>query len=271
MSYKNKQFRFKLISYFYFLKVNFDFKSIVIPFFIFVLGVDFAKAEIIPTLLTHDQRKSMIPYFSNSYPQQLSTRPYFLGSYPGLEFGASISYRNLSDVQNEYPTESIRDELVLTQLFIKKSLIHRLELSFSTTLSSFGTTQASGFGGMLSWHPLKLDQFYILPMFAIYTNYTNYEDSLTVQETGGQISLGKNLEYISLKAGLSFAQLSTSFSGINNGRQLTDTGNTEKESVFLQTYFASINTQFGKYLFTLTQNYSFESGWNPSFIISYQL
>lgn len=235
-----------------------------------MFGPNLSHAEVIPTLLNHSERRDVISYFSSSYPQQISTRPYFLGSYPGLEIGASISYRNFSDLQEDYPADSIRDELVLTQLFIKKSLVHRLELTFSTTLSSMGTSQASGFGGMLTWHPLRLDQFYILPMVSIYTNYVNFEDSLTFQESGGQFGLGKNLKYISLKAGLSLAQFSARFSGTNNGRQITDTGFMEKESVFIQTYFASINSQFGSYLLTFTQNYSLESGWNPNIIVSYQ-
>lgn len=227
-------------------------------------------AQVFPESMTSNERETILPYFSNSYAQQVMTRPYFLGSNPGLEIGTSISYKNLTDLEKEFPSDDIRDELILTQLFIKKSLIHRLELTISSSLTSLGTTQASGFGGVLTWHPLNLEQFYLSPVISIFTNYLNFEDTLSSQESGLQFLLGKNFKHFSIKGGSSFSQIVARFSGTNKGKNITDTGNTEKNRIFVQTYFASIHIEIDQYLLTFTQNYVVDGGWNPTIIASYQ-
>lgn len=241
-------------------------------FFIFNLTlISKSQAEVIPTMLTSSQRQELIPYFSSSYPQQLTTRPYFIGNYPGLEAGISLSYRDLSELQEDYPTDNIRDEMILTQIFLKKSLIHRMELTISTTISSFGTSQISGFGGMLSWYPFDLNDFQILPMVSAYTNFMNFEDSLVFQESGLHLGLGKNFKFFSIKAGLSLSQFSARFYGSSNGKQITDTNSTEKESALVQTYYGSVHLEWNKYFFNFSQNYTINAGWNPTLIVSYQL
>ncbi len=229
-----------------------------------------AQAEVFPGFMNKAERRSVLPYFSNSYAQQVMTRPYFLGSKPGLEVGTSISYRNLSDLKDNFPTDNIKDELILTQLFIKKSLVHGLELTISSSLSSFGTTQASGFGGVLSWHPLNLEDFIVLPVISLFTNYLNFEDTLSFQESGLQLIAGKNFKQFSVKAGASYSKLSSTFSGSSNGRQITDSSLDEKDNIWIHTYFASVHVEIDHYLLTFTQNYTIDGGWNPNIIVSYQ-
>ncbi len=229
-----------------------------------------ARSQVFPELMTNQDRKTVLPYFSNSYAQQVMTRPYFLGSNPGFEIGTSLSYKNLTDLEKAFPTYDIRDELILTQLFIKKSLIHRFELTISSSLTSLGTTQASGFGGVLSWHPLNIEQFYLSPVISVFTNYTNFEDTLSTQESGLQLILGKNFKHFSFKSGASFSQIVARFSGDNQGKQITESGNIEKNRIFIQTYFASIHIEFDQYLLTFTQNYVVDGSWNPTIIASYQ-
>lgn len=228
------------------------------------------QAEVFPTLMNSEQRKEVAPYFSTAYSQLMTTRPYFIGNYPGLEIGASVSYKGLGETQDDFPADQLRDELILTQLFIKKSLVHRLEITFSSTLSSFGTSQVSGFGGMLSWHPLDLNDFKFSPALSIFTNYMNYEDSLTYQESGLLVSVGQNFKKFSLNSGISLSQMNARFSGSSAGRQITSTGNTETERLFLQTVFISLIISYENYLLTLVQNYNFESGFEPGLILSYQ-
>ncbi len=249
---------------------DFSLKFLLLTFLISSFLSTNCFAEALPSMLTKKQRKETLPYFSTSYAQNLTTRPYFVGSYPGLEVGGSIGYRSLSDVQNDFPTDEVRDEIIFTQIFIKKSLVHRLELSFSSTVTSLGTTQLSGFGGMLTWHPYSLNRFNFLPILSIYTNYMNFEDSLTYQETGLQLSVGHNLPNMSFTGGLSLSQFSARFSGSSQGRQITASGESEKETVILPTYFATFSFEVNRYIFSLTQNFTVQSGWNPILTTSYQ-
>lgn len=229
-----------------------------------------AHAEVLPASLTRSERRFVAPYFSTAYSQLVSTRPYFLGNYPGLEIGGSVSYKGLSDIQNEHPEDELRDELLMTQLFIKKSLVKRLEIVFSSTLSSFGTSQVSGFGGMLSWHPLTIEDSRYLPSFSIFTNYMNYEDSLTFQESGVLVAVGQNFKKFSLNLGVSLSQMNAMFSGKSSGREITDTGLSEREKLFLQTGFVSLIVNYENYLMTFVQNYTLDGGFEPGVIISYQ-
>jgi hypothetical protein len=236
-------------------------------FFFFSISV---QAEVFPTLMNSPQRKEVAPFFSTAYSQMMTTRPYFIGNYPGLEIGASVTYKGLSEIQQDFPSDQLRDELILTQLFIKKSLVHRLEITFSSTLSSFGTSQVSGFGGMLSWHPLDLNDFKFSPALSIFTNYMNYEDSLTYQDSGLLLSVGQNFKKFSLNTGISLSQMNARFSGSSAGRQITSSGDTETEKLFLQTVFISLITNYENYFLSLVQNYNFESGFEPGLIVSYQ-
>lgn len=230
----------------------------------------YSYGEIIPTLLTKEQRRDILPHYTTAYPQLVTTRPYFIGNYPGLEVGLSFSYHGLSDLQNNFAADDIRNEYVLTQLFIKKSLVQRLELTFSTTISSLGTTQVSGFGGMITWHPFDINDSSILPFIGLYTNFMNYEDALNFQETGLLLKLAKNFKNFSLSAGANFTQFSARFSGRSNGRQITDSNRSEKESVLNQTYFASFHFDWNQYFLALSQNYTLNGGWHPSVVLSYQ-
>ncbi len=250
--------------------INLYFFSLIFGSFVLQILTIRAHAEVIPTQLTRSERKNLAPYFSTAYPQLVTTRPYFIGNYPGLEIGASISYKSLSDLQADFPAELLRNELVLTQLFIKKSLVHRFEITFSSTLSSFGTTQVSGFGGMLSWHPLTLNDSRYLPSMAMFTNYMNFEDSLTYQESGILLSLGQNFKKFSLNTGISLSQMNARFSGLSSGRQITVSGNSETEDIYLQTVFVSLVTNYNNYFITLVQNYNLGSGFEPGVIVSYQ-
>lgn len=243
---------------------------LILTTIVFTFATVVANAKVFPSAMTNSERKLILPYFSNSYAQQVMTRPYFLGSKPGFEIGSSLSYKNLSDLEKKFPSENIRDELILTQLFIKKSLVHRLEITISSSLSSFGTTQASGFGGVLSWHPFDLNQFYFSPVVSVFTHYMNFEDTLSFQESGTQLILGKNFKNFSVKGGSSLTQVVARFSGKINGLDVTESGNSERNRIFVSTVFASVHFELDHYLITFTQNYVLNGGWNPNLILSYQ-
>lgn len=240
-------------------------------FYIIFIVSRIAYGGIFPSELSSTEREEVLPYYLNSYSQQVSSRPYFIGNYPGFEIGSSVSYRSLADLQEFFIDDNIRDNIVTTQIYIKKSLVHRISLTISSSLSSFGTTQISGFGGILSWDPVLLSDMYITPTFAIFTNSMNYEDALAYQDSGLQLGLGKNFRTFSFKSGISLSQLNGRFSGQINDQQITSSGRTEKTKVFLQTYFLSTQVDFRDFLISITQNYTVNAGWNPSFLIAYKL
>ena len=195
-----------------------------------------------------------------------------MGNYPGLEIGVTTSWKHLRAVQERFPSDSIEEKFLLSQLYIKKTLTHRLEVGLSTTLSSFNTTSSStGFGGHVMWHPKLGVTAFIQPIISFYTLFLNFEDTLSTQESGIHFSIGKIFSFFSLNAGLSLTHYSGQFEASSQGRSITTSGQKETESMTSQNFFGAIQFGWNQLRCNFIQSYNTNKSWTQSLILSYSL
>ena len=245
--------------------------GLLIIFFI-LFYIFSAQAKVIPKNTNSSDRKFLLSYFSNLYAPQYPSIPYFIGNYPGFEIGIATSLKPLKAIQKRFPSDSLEKNFLLSQLYIKKSLIHRLEIGLSTTLSSFNTAISStGFGGHLMWHPQLGVTAFVQPIINLYLLSLNFEDILSTQELGIHFSIGRTFGFFSLNAGLTIAHYHGQFEASNQAQFMATSRQQKSESIISQNFFGAFQLRWNQFNFNFIQNYNTNNFWSQNLTLSYSL
>lgn len=225
----------------------------------------------IPSNLTRDDQEFVAGFLSQTYSAQYVSRPFYLGNKPGFELGANFQYRPLSQVQERFTADDINSSLLLSSLYINKSLILGVELGISMVLSSFTAQTVSGFGGHLRWYPDIFSNKKFQTILQVYTDYTNFNDTFYNQDLGLHLGLGYNQKDFSIYMGGDFAFSLSSFSAIADGRNITASGKREEVDHMNFSPFVSLQYHVQNFHINIIQSYNFNASWVSRLNLSYSI
>lgn len=195
------------------------FQKIILYLVLFLPCVGFAKLAL-PTNLNSAQRTELTYLLGMNTSNKLLTNPFALGGYSGFEFGIGIENLSLA----EYSDPAFIDEKqAFAHFSIGKGLYHNVD-AFLIFVPPLRQSLISQYGLALKWAFYEANSFPLSFSLTTHTTSSSIDDSLNSLSFGLDLTAGMSIKNIAFYLGIGQARTETTFSGIRNLANFTDTG-----------------------------------------------
>ena len=202
----------------------------------------------IPQGLNLEERRQVLEILGPGTGVRVLGDPYPLGGYSGVELGLSNEIIPTTELSRYGNKPKLQGETSYLQLGFAKGLYYNFDL-FLNFAPMGQSEEISSFGGGFRWGFFEAEYMPISLSLQVGANSTSFQNKVNVSTQSLDLIAGFAVEDVTMYVGAGSIKASGSFLGGANG--VTDTGQTEEETLTTSRFLAGLSIKFSQYFFAL--------------------